>query len=133
MNSEKRHGFWEINSYSISQGLINFNVGAFGAYAFFFYETEIKLNVILLGVLFVIYSIWDAINEPLLGNITDKPFKFTRKWGRQYPWVIMGLFPWALFYILIFTTPNLDPSSQSWLIFLYIFVVLILFDFFYTL
>ena len=70
---EKTHSFLEINSYSISQGLINFNVGAFGAYVFFFYETEIQMNIILLGILFVTYSIWDAINEPLLGNITDKP------------------------------------------------------------
>ena len=126
---EKTHGFWEINSYSISQGLINFNVGAFGAYVFFFYETEIQLDLVLLGVLFVVYSIWDAINEPLLGNITDKPFKFTQKWGRRLPWVVLGIFPWAILYILIFT----PPSGGSIYTFIYIFVIICAFDGFYTL
>jgi len=66
LKEKKKHGFLEINSYAISQGLINFSVGAFGAYAFFFYETEVHLNITLLGILFIVYSIWDAINEPLL-------------------------------------------------------------------
>ena len=130
---EKTHSFLEINSYSISQGLINFNVGAFGAYVFFFYETEIQMNVILLGILFVTYSIWDAINEPLLGNITDKPFKFTKKWGRRLPWVITGVFPWAILYIFIFTPPDVNPSSMGIIIFIYILVILSAFDGFYTL
>ncbi|TXT53255.1 MAG: hypothetical protein BAJALOKI2v1_1090002 [Promethearchaeota archaeon] len=33
---KKEHGFFEINSYSLSQGLINFRVGAFGSLVFFF-------------------------------------------------------------------------------------------------
>ena len=130
--SEKKHGFLEINSYSISQGLINFNVGAFGAYVFFFYETEILLNVLLLALAFSLYTVWDAINDPWMGNLTDRPFKFTRKWGRRFPWVAIGVFPWAILYIFIFTTPDVDPTG-GWLIFIYLLIILIAYDSFYTL
>jgi GPH family glycoside/pentoside/hexuronide:cation symporter len=130
--SEKKHGFLEINSYSISQGLINFNVGAFGAYVFFFYETEVLLNVILLALAMSLYSAWDAINDPWMGNLTDRPFKFTEKWGRRFPWVAIGVFPWAILYIFIFTTPDVDPNTGGWLIFTYLLFILIIYDTFYT-
>lgn len=130
--SEKKHGFLEINSYSISQGLINFNVGAFGAYVFFFYETEVLLNVILLALAMSLYSAWDAINDPWMGNLTDRPFKFTEKWGRRFPWVAIGVFPWAILYIFIFTTPDVDPNTGGWLIFTYLLIILIIYDTFYT-
>ena len=130
--SEKKHGFLEINSYSISQGLINFNTGAFGAYVFFFYETEVLLNVVLLALAMSLYAVWDAINDPWIGNLTDRPFKFTKKWGRRFPWVAIGVFPWAVLYIFIFTTPNVDPNTDGWLIFIYILIILIAYDTFYT-
>ena len=130
--SEKKHGFLEINSYSISQGLINFNVGAFGAYVFFFYETEVLLNVVLLALAMSFYAAWDAINDPWMGNLTDRPFKFTEKWGRRFPWVAIGVFPWAILYIFIFTAPDVDPNTGGWLIFIYLLIILIAYDFFYT-
>jgi GPH family glycoside/pentoside/hexuronide:cation symporter len=128
----KNHGFLEINSYSLSQGLINFRVGAFGSLVFFFYETEIKLNPLLLLLAWSIYIIIDAFNDPYLGNLTDKPNRMTKRWGRRFPWVILGVFPWALIYILLFTTP--DPNqSGDWIVFVYITVILVLNDTFYTL
>ncbi len=130
--SEKKHGFLEINSYSISQGLINFNIGAFGAYVFFFYETEVLLNVVLLALAMSIYAAWDAINDPWMGNLTDRPFKFTEKWGRRFPWVAIGVFPWAILYIFIFTTPDVDSNTGGWIIFAYLLIILIAYDIFFT-
>ncbi|MBD3339935.1 MAG: MFS transporter [Candidatus Lokiarchaeota archaeon] len=130
--SYEKHGNLEIHSYSLSQGLINFHVGAFGAYVFFFYETEILLNVILLALAMTIYIIWDAINDPLLGNITDRTYNFTKKWGRRFPWVCIGVFPWAVLYIFIFTTPNVEPATEGWVIFVYLIIILVAHDTFYT-
>ena len=130
--TEKKHGFLEINSYSISQGLINFNIGAFGAYVFFFYETEVLLNVVILALAMSLYAVWDAINDPWMGNLTDRTFNFTEKWGRRFPWVALGVFPWAILYIFIFTVPDVDPNTGGWLIFTYILIILIIYDTFYT-
>ncbi|MHA1803081.1 MAG: MFS transporter, partial [Promethearchaeota archaeon] len=125
------HGFLEINSYSLSQGLINFNTGAFGAYVFFFYETEVLLNVVLLAIVFSIYSVWDAINDPLLGSLMDRPYRFTRKWGRRFPFVAMAIFPWGILYIFLFTPPAADVMG-GWSIFIYLLIILIAYDTFYT-
>ncbi len=130
--TEKKHGFLEINSYSISQGLINFNIGAFGAYVFFFYETEVLLNVVILALAMSIYAAWDAINDPCMGNLTDRSFSFTEKWGRRFPWVALGVFPWAILYIFIFTVPDVDPNTGGWLIFTYVLIILVAYDTFYT-
>ncbi|MHA1725518.1 MAG: MFS transporter [Promethearchaeota archaeon] len=127
----KTHGFLEINSYCLSQGLINFNTGAFVAYVFFFYEMEVLLNVVLLAIVFSIYSVWDAINDPLIGNLMDRPYKFTRKWGRRFPFVAMAIFPWCILYIFLFTPPAAD-FIDGWIIFIYLLIILIAYDTFYT-
>jgi GPH family glycoside/pentoside/hexuronide:cation symporter len=80
-----------------------------------------------------LFSVWDAINDPFLGNITDHPFKFTKKWGRRFPWVAIGIFPWAILYIFIFTVPNVNPNTEGWIIFMYLLIILIAYDTFYTL
>ena len=132
-NKIENHGFFEINSYGISQALINLNTGAFGAYVFFFLETELHLNIIFLMVIFIIYSIWDAINEPYIGNLSDRTNKFTKKWGRRLPWIIVGIFLWPIFYILIFLTPNIGSTPILGLTYMYVLIILILYDLFYTL
>jgi GPH family glycoside/pentoside/hexuronide:cation symporter len=108
---------------------------AFSAFAFFFYEGEIGLNVLIVGLAFIIYAIWNAVNDPLFGFLTDRPFKFTKKWGRRFPWMIIGGIPWVLSYILIFTPPNVNPNTSqgSWILFGWLLFSLCLFDTFCSL
>lgn len=58
---------------------------AFNTFVFFYYETEVGLNVWLIGIALTIFSIYNAIDDPLFGYLTNKPFKFTKKWGRRFP------------------------------------------------
>ena len=53
---------------------------AFGAFVFFYYESELGLNVWLTAFGYIIFAMWNAINDPLVGYITDRPFKFTKRW-----------------------------------------------------
>ncbi|TFG09131.1 MAG: MFS transporter [Promethearchaeota archaeon] len=129
----KKYGMGEITSYSMAQGLVELLLNSFNAYVFFFYETEILVNVGILALIFVIFTIWDSINDPLIGNLTDRPFKLTRKLGRRFPWVVLGVFPWAILYILIFTPPDVDPNSNVLIIAIYLLIVLFAFDTFLTL
>ena len=106
---------------------------AFSAFAFFYYETEIGLNVLLIGLAFIIYAIWNAVNDPLIGFLTNRPFKFTRKWGRRFPWILIGGIPWIISYVLIFTPPITDPVSGAWILFGWLLLSLCLFDTFCSL
>jgi GPH family glycoside/pentoside/hexuronide:cation symporter len=103
---------------------------AFSAFAFFFYEGEIGLDVVMVGLAFIIYGIWNAINDPLIGFLTDRPFKFTKKWGRRFPWMVIGGIPWVLSYILIFIPPNVNPNTSqgAWVLFAWLLLSLCLFD-----
>lgn len=125
---EVMHSKWNMASYSTSGFINEFFAMAFSTYCFFYYETEIGLNVLLVGLGFVIYAIWNAIDDPFLAFLTDRPFSFTKKWGRRFPWIIIGGIPWIISYILIFTPPNVDPQAGSWILFTWLVFSTCLFD-----
>ncbi len=122
------HSKWNMFSYGWGKALNEFFAMAFGAFGFFFYETEIGLDVWLTSTGYIIFAIWNAINDPLAGYLTNRPFRFTKKWGRRFPWILIGGIPWMLSYILIFTPPNVNPQSQGLLIFSWLVISTCLFD-----
>ncbi|MHA1731699.1 MAG: MFS transporter [Promethearchaeota archaeon] len=125
---EVLHSKANMASYGFGKFLIEFIDMAFGAYAFFFYETEIGLDVWLSAFGFTIYAIWNAVNDPIVGYITDRQFKFTKKWGRRYPFILMGGIPYILSYILIFTPPAVDATSGAWVLLAWLVFTTCLFD-----
>lgn len=103
---------------------------AYITFIFFFYEVEIGLSVLLIGLALIIFAIWNAINDPLVGYLTDKPFKWTEKRGYRFPWIMIGVFPTLLCYFLLYTPPT---ASDQITIFIYMIITLCLFDLFYSL
>lgn len=99
-------------SYGFGKFLNEFIEMAFTSFYFFFYERAIGLNTVLVGSAFIIYAIWNAINDPLVGYITNRPYRFTKKWGRRKPWILIGGIPWVLSFILIFLPALVMPSSE---------------------
>ena len=73
------------------------------------------------------------VNDPLLGYLTDKPLKWTRKWGRRFPWIAIGIIPQSLSLIMIFSAPDIDASTNPLPIMLWLLLSLFLFDLFITL
>ena len=92
---------------------------------FFFYEAEVGLNTWLTASGIIIYAIWDAFNDPLVGFLTDRPFKFTRKRGRRYPWMMLAYLPWLTSFLLIFTPPDVN---NQWILFGWLTGTLCLYD-----
>jgi len=131
MNNENIEGIHSkkiMVSYGFADFIGQFMAMAFGVYSYFYYETEIGLDSLLCGVAFVIYAIWNAVNDPLIGYLTDRPFKFTKKWGRRFPWIILGGIPWILSYVLIFTPPDINPQSGAWILFAWLVFTICLYD-----
>jgi len=129
----KKHSKLEIMSYSFGGFARELICMAFNTYVFFFYEREIGLNVWLIGLALVIFAIYNMFNDPILGYLTNRPFSFTKKWGRRFPWLLLGGLPWGLSYVLVFTPPALDPINGSWIIFLWLIFTTCLFDTFHSL
>lgn len=120
--------------YSFGYLLVFFMLGFFNTYVFYYYEVELGLPIVLLGLAFVIFAIWNMINDPLLGYLTDRPFKWSKKYGFRAPWMMVGVIPYIICWWLIFAVPDsLVESSDPWPLFWYFIIIACLFDTFFSL
>ena len=124
------HSKLSMASFGAGKFINEFYVMAFGALVFFFYERALGLNPILTMVGYILFALWNAVNDPLIGYLTDRPFKFTKKWGRRFPWVYIGGVPWIFSYILIFTPPVSSASDvgAEWILFAWLIFSTCLYD-----
>lgn len=127
-NIEITHSKKNMASYGFGKLIWELLNMAFGAYVFFYYEAELGLDVWLIAFGFILYAIWNAINDPLIGWLIDRPFKFTKKWGRRFPWVLIGGIPWIFCYILLFMPPDVDPKEGAWILFAWLVITTCLYD-----
>ncbi len=115
-------------SYGFGKLLNEFLDMAFVSYSFFYYERALGLESLLVGLGFLIFAVYNAINDPLVGYLTNRPFKFTKKWGRRKPWIIIGGALWLTSYLLIFTPPTRDPIGGTWILFAWLLFSTCIYD-----
>jgi len=117
-------------SYGAYQTFSQWITGAFGLYVFFFYEVEIGLNVGLAAMALIIYSLWNAVNDPLVGYLMERlHMPWEKRWGKRFPWAFLGAIPWLFSYVAIFLVPlNWHPVNDQWLIFAWFLITLIIYD-----
>jgi len=121
---------WQKLAYSF--GSLGAAVPAYTAqtYVVFFYADVLKLPIELIGYTMIAYGIWNAINDPLFGYLSDR----TRtRWGRRIPYVAGGLVPLALAFILLWIPPFRVVDGRYLSLFIYFTVMMFLFDGIYTL
>lgn len=109
-------------SYALGMLALMIPSQAFSTYYSYFYVDKLGLAVGLATIARTIYMIWDAVNDPIFGYLSDS----TRsRWGRRRPWIIATLPLYALFFVLVFTPPE-HLSNQA--LFVWFTMALILFE-----
>ena len=75
----------------------------------------------LAGSVLMVSKIGDAINDPIIGVMSDR----TRsRWGRRYSWMLWGAIPFGIFFFLQW----LVPPGNTWLLYGYYVVLGLLFN-----
>jgi GPH family glycoside/pentoside/hexuronide:cation symporter len=92
----------------------------------FYYVDILGLNAATAGVIWTIYGLWNAINDPLMGQVSDR----TRsRFGRRVPYVSLGAIPLGLSFFFLWTPLKHSP----WVLAAYFFMILFIFDTIYSL
>ena len=96
-----------------------------------FFTNVAGLDPGLAGSILLIGKIWDAINDPMLGALSDRT---ESKWGRRLPWMLWGAVPFGFFFFLQWVVPHFsdNPSTNQWGLFWYYVVISIFSNAFYT-
>lgn len=78
------------------------------------------------GLIILIGRLWDSINDPLIGTLSDRA---NTKWGRRRPFLLYGAIPFGLTFVLLFYVP---PIESDFFLTLYYAGAFLLFDTMYT-
>ena len=74
-----------------------------GTYLFLFFTCAAGIPAFIAGSLLMVSKLWDAINDPLIGWMSDR----TRsRWGPRLPWMIGGAVPLGLFLAAMWWVPQ---------------------------
>jgi len=116
-----------VQNSPIAYGLGSFGLESLGTvfagFYMFYYIDELGLAVALAAIINVIYAIWDAVNDPLAGFLSDN----TRtRWGRRKPWLMTGLPFYVGILVLVYAVPK--PFLQGNALFWYALVIFFLFE-----
>ena len=120
-------------SYGMAPFISNITVASYNLLVLYYYEVELGLSIALVGLSFVIYAVWNMINDPLVGFLTDKPMRWSKKYGLRTPWIIVsGILLIACYYFL-YAVPDVgDVKSNPWPLFWYMIFITCLFDTFFS-
>jgi GPH family glycoside/pentoside/hexuronide:cation symporter len=98
---------------------------AFQFLVFTYYYAVLHVDVGIIAIAFIIFAIWDSVNDPLLGPISDRT---STRWGRRKFWILVITIPLAIVQVLLFTPPTADVNAIA----IYMFVIILIYDFAYT-
>jgi len=93
-----------------------------------FYTDIIGLDPKYVGIIYLIFGIWNAINDPAIGVLIDR-FKFTEKRGK---FVYLMKVTAPITVISAIGMVFAQPSWNQWIIFAFFLVLLFIYDTSYT-
>lgn len=111
MNTEKKKlGLSTILSYAMATGSGYQIMGAVvGSYLLVFLTDTFRVPASAAGVIMVIASVWDAINDPMMGVLADRT---KSKMGKYRPYFLFAPALLSIDVVLLFASPNLSDTGK---------------------
>ena len=95
---------------------------------FTFYFSLVKLPTQTISIVFILWSIFNALNDPILGSLSDRTKTKKFGGGRRRPWIVAMLIPLPAVMFFLFTPPLGNQTLSA----IYFLFIICLFDTFYT-
>lgn len=95
---------------------------AFSAFYSYYYVDKLGLGIGLATLARTIFLIWDAVNQPLFGYLSDRT---NTRYGRRRPWVIGAIPLFMLTFIMVFTVPS---GLSEYGLFTWFLIALVLYE-----
>lgn len=96
-----------------------------GNFLMFYFTDVLFLAPALVGTLFFIARIWDAVNDPMMGLIVDNTHNH---FGKFRTWLLVGTLINAVVFVALFNTFGLQGKS----LYIYVSIAYILYGMTYT-
>ena len=77
----------------------------------FFFTNVAGLDPSLAGMVLLIGKIWDAINDPIVGVLSDRT---QSKMGRRLPWMLYAAIPFGISFLAQWIVPSTDKMFLFW-------------------
>ena len=111
--SEKiSYGFGDLAS-NIMWGLVS-------SFLLYFYTDVALIPAAATATLFLLARVLDAFIDPIIGSFVDKT---NSKYGRTRPFIFFGIIPFAIMFVLTFT--SFDLSDTGKLIYAYVTYIIV--------
>lgn len=95
--------------YSLGDGSANLIFQMMMMFQLYFYTDVFGIKATAAGMILLFARFFDAFVDPLVGILSDRT---NTKWGKYRPWLLWTAIPFAVFFILAFTTPDLDERGK---------------------
>ena len=95
--------------YSMGDGSANLVFQMMMMFQLFFYTDVFGIKATAAGMILLVARIFDAFVDPMVGILSDRT---ETKWGKYRPWVLWTAIPFAVFFVLAFSTPDLSERGK---------------------
>jgi Na+/melibiose symporter-like transporter len=109
-------------AFGVGQTAEGINSAAFNIFLFFYFNQVLGLPGTLCGVAVFIALFFDAVSDPVAGQISDN-YRSAR-WGRRHPFMFLAAIPLAITFYLLFS-PIRGLGETVLFIWLTVFAVLV--------
>lgn len=94
--------FKEKLGYGLGDTASHFVWDMVGFWILIFYTDTFGISAAAAGTIMLIARVWDMVNDPLMGVISDRT---TSRWGKFRPYILFTAVPYAILAVL--TLPHL--------------------------
>ena len=101
--------FKEKLGYGLGDTASNFFFQVFNIFLLYYYTDIFGIDPALIGVMFIVTKVVDAISDPLMGIIADRT---NSRWGKFRPYLLWGAIPYGVLGYAMFAGPELSDVGK---------------------